>query len=713
MPVFGEYETVGDPLSVCDRNGQTRTCWKANRPGWDDERVYLIKSLALPRPESAREQSAQALPPADVGADFFESIARIKEACRAHPELIAPIYGFGRTDTALWYATDFYPQQSLEEFYSTAAEINDQTLRHVVYSVASGCLALRQTTGLSHGNLKPSNVLIGGEPGPLRTAQLRLIDVAGSASVRASLKESQDQCPATDAALRQATEARDLRGVGEILLKLVENNSIEGPGDYTLPIASSAPWRVLGEDSWAWLGLCNRLLDPNLSLDQVSLESLAKDFEPKNPHPSRTTALVAAFGLLLIGGIASFPLWSQPLQQMSRTWARHAERNGSTQQPHYPVTADSSVPATEGSEHAGLPAPNAKTDIAALPETDGAEAPLPSKDNTDTEPEEEAPSAPEKIDSEIETVHSGVGTTDPDPPTGEGATGTVIPPELSSAARAPASGLAPGSLTGEAGGSGDQEAKWEPVVKNPPVSPVAEQPPSVASHEPPVSSNGEKAEFQPQTTGATSETAMASWQPARSAAPPRTAARAEPERTEPILPRVSSSQEKTETSPQIAASRGQEAVSKPKPARSVENRASAPASSGTDREPRTPRLTPGSPAQRMAQRPPRQTEMARATTAPRRNPGRTNAQKPAPRASVDVAQLDRQLDKLETEVARVVALRRNSELFAVVDSLEKQYSKANQLSEKRKKRFDLLRANMEKKLPGAAPQRSINEPLAP
>jgi serine/threonine protein kinase len=712
MPVFGEYETVGDPLSVCDRNGQTRTCWKANRPGWDDERVYMIKSLALPRPGSTREQSAQQLPPADVGADFFESIARLKEAHRACPELIAPIHAFGRTDAELWYATDYYPRQSLEDFYSTASEINDQALRNVVYSVASGCMALRRATGLSHGNLKPSNVLVSGKPGPLKLAQLRLIDVAGSASVRTSITKPRDSRQTiTGAALRQATEARDLRGIGEILLKLVENYSIEGPADYSLPIAPSAPWRVLGEHSHAWLGLCNRLLDPSLSLDEISLDSLAKDFEPKKSPPSRTIVLLAAFGLLLVGGIASFPLWNQPLKQISKASERDAEKIASTQ-PRYPSHAESSVPDTETSEPASPPSSRAGNNIAAIGETDSALDMEPARDMTVTS--EQAPPIPDNSDSGREGVRSSGGTADPQPLVIEGTDGPVDSPDFGLATRAPASGLAPGSWTGEAGGTGDQETKWEPVAREPAGSPNSEQASPVASPELSASPSGEKADLQPQTTGARSETAIASWQPARSAAPPPwTAARAEPERANSSLPRVASNPERTEARPQIAASRGQEAGSKSKPARPVETGASAPAQPGSDREPRTPRLTPGSPAQRMAQRPPRQVEVARAETGQRRTSGRTNAPKPAPRASIDVAQLDKQLQKLETEVARVVALRRNSDLFPRVESLEAQYTRANQLSEQRKKRLDLLRANMEKKLPGASPQRAINEPLAP
>ena len=116
------------------------------------------------------------------------------------------------------------------------------------------------------------------------------------------------------ATLRQATEACDLRRIGELILQLVEANPIAGPQDYSLPIEPSVPWRVLGKDSKRWLELCNRLLDPNLSLADISLESLAKDFRSSG-RSSGGAKWVAGFGFVLVAGVASYLATNDPWQQ--------------------------------------------------------------------------------------------------------------------------------------------------------------------------------------------------------------------------------------------------------------------------------------------------------------------------------------------------------------------------------------------------------------
>jgi TolA-binding protein len=105
------------------------------------------------------------------------------------------------------------------------------------------------------------------------------------------------------------------------------------------------------------------------------------------------------------------------------------------------------------------------------------------------------------------------------------------------------------------------------------------------------------------------------------------------------------------------------------------------------------------------------TEMARTET----SNGRTMArvERPTQPSPTDIAKLNEQLRALENKVASVIAIRRNSELFARVEALEAQYAKANQLSGKTKTRFDLLRLNMARKLPGPSPEMPATEPFIP
>ena len=52
-----------------------------------------------------------------------------------------------------------------------------------------------------------------------------------------------------------------------------------------LPLLPSGEWTtIFGKDTAAWLDLCNRLLDPNLSPDRYNLERLAADLALRDPE---------------------------------------------------------------------------------------------------------------------------------------------------------------------------------------------------------------------------------------------------------------------------------------------------------------------------------------------------------------------------------------------------------------------------------------------
>jgi hypothetical protein len=360
MPVFGEYETLAKPLFTRARFGQTRTYWIAQRRGTEAPRDYFIKSIAL----AAQNVGAPAPPPADPSADFFESIARLNQPQRRHAEGIAPIHAFGRTETGLWYATDYYPRQSLVQFCSTAADITDAGLRHIVHGLASACLALQQGTGRSHGNLKPGNVLLAGEPASLSETPLHLIDVAGFTALRQPLETDPNPVvPYGEPALRETAERRDLLGIGRILLQLVESNPIEGPADYTLPITFSVPWRALGEDSQRWLDLCNRLLAPNLSLNEINLQSLARDFQPV-PQRSQAAPLTTGLSVVLIAGTC-LALWSQPWKHTSQ--ARTRPPSVISALPSAPTAAGNSVPVAQANRPTVAISPVTRRDTSAVP----------------------------------------------------------------------------------------------------------------------------------------------------------------------------------------------------------------------------------------------------------------------------------------------------------------------------------------------------------
>jgi hypothetical protein len=106
-----------------------------------------------------------------------------------------------------------------------------------------------------------------------------------------------------------------------------------------------------------------------------------------------------------------------------------------------------------------------------------------------------------------------------------------------------------------------------------------------------------------------------------------------------------------------------------------------------------------------------QNETARSESGQRRTLARVITPSQPSRSST--ANLDQQLRELEMNVASVVVVRRNSELFGRVEALEAQYAKANRLSEMTKRRFDLLRFNLARKVLGPRSEPQPVEPFLP
>src|SRR5580700_10967094 len=159
---FGPFEIVREIESSAGA-----TVYRARKEG-DPKGEYAIKIFSPER--LAAEQSSgdiSALDPLfkDLGAAFVSSVNLQKKAADGSP-LFAPILAGGQDERGAWYATRYYAgsvKRMLELF--TALDVPD--LFHLLHSVAKAALHLKQTCGRSHGNLKPSNVLIGGS-GKLR-----------------------------------------------------------------------------------------------------------------------------------------------------------------------------------------------------------------------------------------------------------------------------------------------------------------------------------------------------------------------------------------------------------------------------------------------------------------------------------------------------------------------------------------------------------------
>lgn len=309
MPTFGDFETYGEPIAITEERGHVSTVWRATKGGKGDSK-FIVKCYAPPRSTSKHGQSEDALE-RDPAHEFLEGIKQLKKAHSERGPGLVPIHDFGISDLGAWYVTDFYPRNSLKAWIAKRGSVDSAGLRQVVHGVVGGCLTLVRSRGYSHGNLKPSNVFLSGKPQPLRNTPLHLADAYPAAPLQLARLRATDKRTVGEL-LGQVMEVQDLRALGELLLQLVEGRLVTSAYDYNYPVAASTAWENLGRDGERWRELCNQLLDPQLSLDKVNLESLAKEYKAGAGAGIFLFVLGVVGGLCLLGGgIYGGYVWSQ------------------------------------------------------------------------------------------------------------------------------------------------------------------------------------------------------------------------------------------------------------------------------------------------------------------------------------------------------------------------------------------------------------------
>ncbi|HEX3625676.1 MAG TPA: tetratricopeptide repeat protein [Verrucomicrobiae bacterium] len=295
MPVFGEYETNDEPLAVTPTRNQTTTVWLARKSGAQDGRQFAVKCLAIHRDERTHV-SDEALG-ADPGLEFIETVKQLKKAQSEGSRDFLPILAFGTSDHGSWYATEFCARGSLKTWINLRGGMDSAALRQVVSSIAQGCKSLKRICGRSHGNLKPSNVLLHGKSRPLKSTPLLMVDPVPVSTSRVSELGADNR-----KMVQNIFEAQDLRAIGELILQLVEGRLIESGSDYNFPVESSPGWQKLGRDEAKWRGLCNRLIDPQLDLEKTNLDWLAKNYSAGISAQVILIPVAAAVVLAVVGG---------------------------------------------------------------------------------------------------------------------------------------------------------------------------------------------------------------------------------------------------------------------------------------------------------------------------------------------------------------------------------------------------------------------------
>lgn len=302
MPVFGEYETNDEPLAVTPARNQTATVWLARKSGAQDGRQFAVKCVAIHRDD--RTHASDESLGADPGLEFVETIKQLKKAQAEGSRDFLAIQSFGTSDSGCWYATEFCARGSLKTWINLRGGVDSAALQRVVASLAEGCKSLKGICGRSHGNLKPSNVLLHGKSRPLKSTPLLMVDPMPVSTTRVSNLGADNRMM-----VQNIFEAQDLRAIGELILQLVEGRLIESGADYNYPVESSPDWQKLGKDEPRWRGLCNRLIDPQLDLGKTNLDWLAKEYRVgMDLQRFLLPAAAAAAAIAVVGG--AFYLYS-------------------------------------------------------------------------------------------------------------------------------------------------------------------------------------------------------------------------------------------------------------------------------------------------------------------------------------------------------------------------------------------------------------------
>src|SRR6185369_17104158 len=218
---------------------------------------------------------------------FLNAIRKQQRASSQGSPYIAPVVGCGQDERGAWYATRFYPR-SIKSIIEGQGSLTRDVFFHVIQSVIRGLLVFKKICGQSHGNLKPGNVLIAGEK-KICQSEIVLVD------------------PSPDKTEEpQVHEHSDLHALGEIMYQLVRRKEVEGTAHW--PLAPSPEWsNLFGETADAWRELCNRLLDPQLSVQPITLEELEAELAKLEPKPPLSTkVLMAIVALVLLLGVGSY-----------------------------------------------------------------------------------------------------------------------------------------------------------------------------------------------------------------------------------------------------------------------------------------------------------------------------------------------------------------------------------------------------------------------
>jgi hypothetical protein len=229
----------------------------------------------------------------ELSQSFYRTV-EMQKTMAEKSEYIMPVLVYGMQGEAAWEVSPVYPSSAQKLIASKTVPPREQ-FQKIIDSVLQGAMDLKDQHGRSHGNLKPSNILITTDP------KTRVTNVV-----------LRDALPG-DGAQSEKFEVADLNAIGRLMYLLVLPAENRDPSVWN--VSETQPpssWtQLFGNQAKAWATICNRLLDPNLAPHSYSLERLALDLlkikpadaKAKSGAPSKSMpALVAAVVVLAAAG---------------------------------------------------------------------------------------------------------------------------------------------------------------------------------------------------------------------------------------------------------------------------------------------------------------------------------------------------------------------------------------------------------------------------
>lgn len=253
---------------------------------------------------------------------FLEAAAVQKALADGGAQHWVKIVELGNTDQGAFYVAERYGR-SVSTLVTRGIRLDGHGIRHLVLGILDGLEEIQTKAGRAHGNIKPTNVLIGGPDSP---------SVTGDPVVLTD--------PTPTRSLGKQAAAEDMRHLGELVYELVTLRAPKSGVGMTVSI--NEDWSRLGSSANTWIDFCNRLLDvspgkPAPDIDQVR-EMVPAGVSAPSAKSKVPLIAAAAFLLLAGGGVTAWKLMKpsgpppivitdEQIQQADKAWpiVEHAQ----------------------------------------------------------------------------------------------------------------------------------------------------------------------------------------------------------------------------------------------------------------------------------------------------------------------------------------------------------------------------------------------------